>query len=93
MLSACETTQNSILLPAESTHFGAALAAAGYRDVVGTLWRVNDQVAVRTTKRFYGALTSREHDPALGLHEAVRELRAAYPRMPGLWASHVHIGP
>ncbi|WP_264931097.1 CHAT domain-containing protein [Streptomyces sp. A012304] len=92
-LSACETTQNSALLPDESTHFGAALAVAGYRDVVGTLWRVNDQVAVRATKSFYGRLTSRAYDPALALHETVRELRAAYPRMPGLWASHIHIGP
>ncbi|RNG18520.1 CHAT domain-containing protein [Streptomyces botrytidirepellens] len=92
-LSACETTQNSILLPDESTHFGAALAVAGYRDVVGTLWRVNDQIAVRVTRSFYGRLTSGEYDPALALHEAIRELRAAYPRMPGLWASHIHIGP
>ncbi|MFE9687146.1 CHAT domain-containing protein [Streptomyces sp. NPDC006285] len=92
-LSACETTQGSALLPDESTHFGAALTVAGYRDVVGTLWRVNDQIAVRATRGFYGRLASREYNPALALHETVRELRAAYPRMPGLWASHVRIGP
>ncbi|MFG3245493.1 CHAT domain-containing protein [Streptomyces sp. NPDC048187] len=92
-LSACEAAQTSALLPDEATHFGAALSAAGYRHVVGTLWRVDDNVAVEAARRFYSRLTATTADPALALHHTVRELRAAYPSMPGLWAAHVHIGP
>ncbi|MEU3854882.1 CHAT domain-containing protein [Streptomyces sp. NPDC029554] len=93
-LSACEAAQTSVLLPDEATHFGAALSVAGYRHVVGTLWRVDDGVAVEAARRFYGRLTGTTTvDPALAVHHTVRELRAAYPSMPGLWAAHVHIGP
>ncbi|MEU0191160.1 CHAT domain-containing protein [Streptomyces afghaniensis] len=92
-LSACESAQTSVQLPDEATHFGATLAVAGFRDVIGTLWRVTDPVAVRAARSFYGALAAGDCDPALALHRTVQELRAAYPSMPGLWASHVHIGP
>ncbi|MFF9887659.1 MULTISPECIES: CHAT domain-containing protein [Streptomyces] len=92
-LSACEAAQTSLLLPDEATHFGAALSVAGYRHVVGTLWRVDDGVAVEAARRFYGRLTATTTDPALALHHTVRELRNAYPSMPGLWAAHIHIGP
>ncbi|QZZ25466.1 CHAT domain-containing protein [Streptomyces sp. ST1015] len=93
-LSACEAAQTSVLLPDEATHFGAALSVAGYRHVIGTLWRVDDGVAVEAARNFYGRLAdSATFDPALALHETVRELRAAYPSMPGLWAAHIHIGP
>ncbi|MFE7269941.1 CHAT domain-containing protein [Streptomyces sp. NPDC057623] len=92
-LSACEAAQTSVLLPDEATHFGAALSVAGYRHVIGTLWRVDDGVAVEAARRFYGHLTEADFDPALALHRTVRELRAAYPSMPGLWAAHIHIGP
>jgi CHAT domain-containing protein len=92
-LSACEAARTSVLLPDEATLFGAALSVAGYRHVVGTLWRVDDGVAVEAARRFYRRLTGTTADPALALHHTVRELRAAYPSMPGLWAAHIHIGP
>ncbi|MEU0166169.1 CHAT domain-containing protein [Streptomyces iakyrus] len=93
-LSACEAAQTSVLLPDEATHFGAALSVAGYRHVIGTLWRVDDGVAAETARRFYGRLAASDaFDPALALHRTVRDLRAAYPSMPGLWAAHIHIGP
>ncbi|HET9381291.1 MAG TPA: CHAT domain-containing protein, partial [Streptomyces sp.] len=124
-LSACEAAQTSVLLPDEATHFGAALSVAGYRHVIGTLWRVDDGVAAEAARRFYGHLAPTATgtgtgtdigigtgtgpgtttdartgagarsgaDPALALHLTVRELRAAYPSMPGLWAAHLHIGP
>lgn len=92
-LSTCESAQTSLQLPDEATHIGATLAVAGFRDIIGTLWRVTDPVAVRATRSFYRSLTAENSDPALALHSTVRELRAAYPSMPGLWAAHVHIGP
>lgn len=92
-LSACETARTSPIHPDEATHFGAAFAVAGFRDVVGTLWRVDDRVAPHAARAFYGALRSGAPDPAHALHHTVRELRAAYPNMPGHWAAHVHIGP
>ncbi|MFF5427768.1 MULTISPECIES: CHAT domain-containing protein [unclassified Streptomyces] len=93
-LSACEAAQTSVLLPDEATHFGAALSVAGYRHVIGTLWRVDDEVALGAAENFYGRLArATVFDPALALHETVRALRTAYPSMPGLWAAHVHIGP
>ncbi|MFF5964489.1 CHAT domain-containing protein [Streptomyces collinus] len=92
-LSACEAAQRSVLLPDEATHFGAALSGAGYRHDRHAVARGRRRAA-ETARRFYGRLAASDaFDPALALHRTVRDPRAAYPSMPGLWAAHIHIGP
>ena len=98
-LSACETaliTTNGLL--DESIHLASAFLLAGYPSVVGTLWRVDDQVAAELAAAFNRELTDNgAHVPdtdraALALHHATRALRDAHPATSCLWASHLHVG-
>jgi hypothetical protein len=100
-LSACQTGVTTISLTNESVHIAGAFHLAGYQHVVGTLWPVNDVVAVRLASGFYGTLASTVPASAgadLGraaaaLHDATRRLRDRYPKMPALWATYTHTGP
>ena len=84
-------------------HLGSALHTAGFRHVVGTLWRVTDGTAAETARLFYDALHPDLHADldadldadraAEALHAAALELRARYPLLPTRWAGYVHIGP
>ncbi|RJQ69558.1 CHAT domain-containing protein [Pseudonocardiaceae bacterium YIM PH 21723] len=63
-----------------------------YRDVIGTLWSIDELSAGRLVEQFYTRM--RDHgSPPLALNEAVRELRNQYPAAPGLWAPYYHCGP
>ena len=93
-LSGCDTARGKAALADESLNLAAALHLAGYRDAVGTLWRVRDDVAARITEYFYqGLLAAPRHDPAAALDAAVRSTRQDAPDRPDLWAAHLHIGP
>lgn len=46
-LSGCDTARGKAALADESLNLAAALHLAGYRDAVGTLWRVRDDLAAR----------------------------------------------
>ncbi|NBH11978.1 CHAT domain-containing protein, partial [Amycolatopsis sp. SID8362] len=96
-LSACHTAMNSAEgLLDEALHLAGALQAAGFPQVVGTLWELDDEAAVEVAEGFYrGLRTAGAIDPgaaARSLHHAVRALREEYPRTPSLWASHLHFG-
>jgi CHAT domain-containing protein len=97
-LSACSTTETNQEQADEATHLTAAFQLAGYRNVVGTLWPINDQAALKAARAFYEALTSagtRPPDPdhaALALHHAVRTMRAWKPALPSRWAAYLHSG-
>ena len=93
-LSACGTTRGSIALADEAIHLTGAFQLAGYTHVVGTLWPVDDDISMTIADHIYGAV-SLVGVPAIApaLHEVVRGLRDNYPRLPSLWASHVHVGP
>ncbi|MFF5234398.1 CHAT domain-containing protein [Dactylosporangium sp. NPDC000521] len=91
-LSACTTAHGGTALPDEAIHIASAFQLAGFTHVVGTLWPISDAVAPEFAQRVYrrfGAGT----EPALAVHEAVREMRDAYRNQPVHWASHVHFGP
>ncbi len=93
-LSGCDTARGAAALADESLHLAAALHLAGYRDAVGTLWRIRDDLAARITEHFYkGLRATPPHDPAAALDAAVREARQYAPDRPDLWAAHLHIGP
>ncbi|MFD2415703.1 CHAT domain-containing protein [Amycolatopsis pigmentata] len=97
-LSACHTAVNpSDRLLDEAMHLAGALQAAGFPQVVGTLWELDDEVAVEITEDFYRGLAESDGalDPgraARSLHRAIRAQRDLYPATPSLWAAHLHFG-
>jgi hypothetical protein len=97
-LSACSTTDTNQEQADEATHLTAAFQLAGYRNVIGTLWPINDQTAITVARDFYADLTAnrtKPPDPALAaqaLHHAVRKLRDTTPALPTRWAAYIHSG-
>ncbi|GII88779.1 CHAT domain-containing protein [Sphaerisporangium siamense] len=97
-LSACDTTRGNQNLADEAVHITAAFQLAGFRNVVGTLWSINDLIAVRIAEQVYDDLTGGGTTPprtagtARALHRALLRLRAEHPDDPALWAAHIHAG-
>jgi hypothetical protein len=91
VLSACDTALGVPHLPDEALHLVSAFQLAGYPEVVGTLWPINDRVARDIAVDLHRALADGE-DAARALHRAVGRCRARYPGTPTLWAAHVHSG-
>ncbi|MGI9003118.1 MAG: CHAT domain-containing protein [Pseudonocardia sp.] len=97
-LSACRTAFNpSTELIDEAIHLTTAFQLAGYPHVVGTLWEINDALAVRVADSFYTALTTDSGTidttgAARALHQAVRAIRDQLPATPSLWAAYLHAG-
>lgn len=94
-LSACQTVFADPASADEIIHLGSAFHIAGYRNVIGTLWRVPDGTAAATARLFYDALRlPLDGAPAASaLHRATRQLREQYPLLPTRWAAYQHIGP
>jgi len=90
-LSACTTALSEGLLADESLHVASGFQLVGFRHVIGTLWRIDDDAAPGIAENFYRSLRE-GHPPAVALHNAVRGLRAQYPTSPALWGAFVHIG-
>ena len=97
-LSACSTarTGDTSLLD-EAIHLATAFQLAGFPHVIGTLWEINDEIAVEIAEAFYAALADPGGtlDPdraARALHHAARAQRDLQPAAPYLWGSHIHAG-
>ncbi|MEV6248867.1 CHAT domain-containing protein [Streptomyces sp. NPDC051742] len=94
-LSACDTARTTARLSDEAIHPLAAFQIAGFSQVVGTLWRVDDAVAPAFSRLIYDELTA-DRSGALcastAVHRTVRQLRTKYPNLPSVWAAHVHAG-
>lgn len=90
-LSACTTAVSEGLLADEGMHVASGFQLAGFRHVIGTLWRIDDDAAVSIAENFYRSLRD-GCPPAVALHTAVRGFRARYPASPALWGAFVHIG-
>ncbi|MFD4195109.1 CHAT domain-containing protein [Amycolatopsis thermoflava] len=92
-LSACDTARTTETLSDEAIHPAAAFQIAGFAQVVGTLWRVDDAVAPSLTQQIYtDLLSSGAETAAAAVHRTIRALRDRYPNLPSLWAAHVHFG-
>jgi hypothetical protein len=97
-LSACDTSVTTPRLADESLHITGAFYTAGYRNVIGTLWSVDDRTAAGLAADFYAHLTNDGTTPpetshsAHSLHSATNRLRAEYPNTPTLWAAYTHTG-
>jgi len=90
-LSACETAAGSARLPDEAIHIGTAFQLAGFRNVIGTLWRVPDRCARDTAAAIYDRLGRCQ--PARAVNLAARRQRDAYRANPYEWAAFIHSGP
>jgi tetratricopeptide (TPR) repeat protein len=90
-LSACTTAIGGAHLPDEAINIATGFHLAGYRNVVGTLWRIRDDLAPEVTEQFYRNVTTKS--AAEALHQAVNAIRSAHPDLPEAWAPYVHIGP
>ncbi|MEU3956561.1 CHAT domain-containing protein [Streptomyces achromogenes] len=105
-LSACRTAAiDSTDLADESIHLASAFQLAGFPHVVGTLWEIDDQIAVTVADTFYTHLRAPDGTidtgrAALALHQAVRRVRDGHDlpgqltrcRTPFLWAAYLHAG-
>ena len=96
-LSACSTTGTSRRHADEATHITAAFQLAGYRSVIGTLWPINDHVAITIAREFYERLSDGAGTPdpaaaAAALHHVTRRHRDRYPALPTRWGAHSHTG-
>jgi len=96
-LSACHTAFGTAELIDEAIHLTSAFQLAGFPHVVGTLWEIDDSLAVDIADAFYTALTLDDGTldfsrAANALHDAVRAVRDRFPRTPSLWASYLHAG-
>jgi tetratricopeptide (TPR) repeat protein len=96
-LSACRTALSTATqLVDEAIHLSTAFLLAGYPHVVGTLWEIDDALAVSIADDFYAVLITGEtidtSRTAHALHSAVRTARDRLPRTPSLWAGHIHTG-
>lgn len=95
-LSACSTAVTRRDLSDESLHVVTAFQLAGFPQVVGTLWQIDDTVAAGIAEHVYAQLAEAAFDPAgagIAVHRAIRLIRDRYPRFPTLWAAHIHMGP
>lgn len=85
-LSACGTGQNrDHRMVDENTHLISGFQVAGFRHVIGTLWKVNDELCADMARITYegikdGGMT--DESVARGLHNAARELRRRWLCMP-----------
>jgi CHAT domain-containing protein len=68
----------------------------GFRQVIATLWAVNDIAARRVMNGVYTALTQSGRPgsttAAVALHRATNRLRDRFPGHPLVWAPYVHLG-
>jgi CHAT domain-containing protein len=81
----------------EAIHLTSAFQLAGFPHVVGTMWDIDDALAVQVAGRFYAGLTTSAGTLDVGrsasaLHGAVRALRESHRATPSLWAAYIHAG-
>ncbi|TFK58537.1 hypothetical protein BDN72DRAFT_781973 [Pluteus cervinus] len=96
-LSACETAQEGPQCFGESPHLAAAMLVAGFRSVVGTMWRISDYYAPHVADHFYQKVFEGNQVPdyrrsAYALHDAVKALRAGHNPDFHIWVPFCHYG-
>ncbi|HMH93311.1 MAG TPA: CHAT domain-containing protein, partial [Streptosporangiaceae bacterium] len=94
VLPACEAVLGGTRLADEAVTLAAAFGRAGYRHVIGTLWRPDGDVPV--AEQVYAELGppgGPAPDAAAALHRATEALRRAHSDEPWRWAPYIHIGP
>ncbi|MGW7551700.1 CHAT domain-containing protein [Streptomyces rimosus] len=96
-LSACDTAVAGPRYRDEAIHLASAFQLAGFPHVISTLWQLPDRAAYVLAQEMYQALE--EHlaageGVAAAVHAVTRRARREmFPRLPGVWAALVHVGP
>jgi len=104
-LSACQTSKGAENLSEEVVHLASGMLAAGYRNVVGTMWSIIDEHGPDLAEYFYesllGAAATNETPTIDGshssraLHDATQRLRKKVSESPDsflVWVPYIHIG-
>ncbi|MFF7250104.1 CHAT domain-containing protein [Embleya sp. NPDC008237] len=92
-LAACSTAAPGFRNPDEAVHLTSAFRLAGFRQVVGTLWRLRGKPTLPVVEAVYETVAAEGLGAAAGaLHEAVLGLRDNLPGKPSIWATHLHVG-
>jgi hypothetical protein len=92
-LSACETTRSTLALADEAVHLTGAFQLAGFRHVVGTLWRTADDIAVRMAESVHRTLAvTGTEGAARAVHAATQRERRSAPSVPTQWSGYLHVG-
>jgi CHAT domain-containing protein len=89
-LSGCSTGLTAVVSGDEIMGLSRGLLFAGARDLLLTLWDVNDSSTAEFMKSFYASALEHQ-DPALALQNAIQQLRKQYPH-PYYWAPFVLVG-
>ncbi|KAH8798580.1 CHAT domain-containing protein [Flagelloscypha sp. PMI_526] len=101
-LSACQTATGDQKIPDEAMHLTSGMLAAGFPNVVGTMWSIEDSVAPEVAEIFYAMLFEEGRksewkvrpEPAYALHFALKRLREEGTGDRDLmrWVPSVHYG-
>ncbi|MEU1462534.1 CHAT domain-containing protein [Streptomyces sp. NPDC005727] len=93
-LSACGTALSRLDLPDESLNLLSGFHAAGFSQLIGSLWPVDDHATTRMAEAFYtNLLPPAWMTAAAALHAAARTHRDREPDRPSRWAAYLHVGP
>ncbi|KAI9574287.1 TPR-like protein [Boletus coccyginus] len=95
-LSACQTAMGYEYLSDEAIHITAGMLFAGYGAVIGTMWKISDEIAPDVAKDVYGQLFRNGTWPdyreaALALHEAIGRVRHSNASFVE-WLPFIHVG-
>ncbi|RXW23183.1 hypothetical protein EST38_g2665 [Candolleomyces aberdarensis] len=101
-LSACQTSTGDVRLSDEAVHLAAGMMAAGYTEVVGTMWSIQDRYAPKVAENFYKCLFAGSEGGRYGGHgahslfQSLDQLRRTLnPNSPTsylAWVPYVHFG-
>ncbi|WNI28162.1 CHAT domain-containing protein [Streptomyces sp. ITFR-6] len=96
-LSSCDTARTAPRHADEAIHLASAFQLAGYRRVIATLWRVEDEVSSVFAENVYAELaravrTGAPVDAAAAVRRATLAVRELCPNLPRFWASYLHVG-
>ena len=96
-LGACKTGTGGVRISGEVMSVAAAFRYAGWQEVIGTLWSVDDDSATRIAEVFYNLVVDHGQMVDLAkvpfaLNSATRALRSKFPHSPSRWAFFVHYG-
>lgn len=96
-LSACETAVVGPRHLDEAIHLASAFQLAGFAHVIATLWQVPEVAALHLAKAMYaefGEAARSGGEVARVVHEVNRRGRDTLsPKLPGVWAALMHVGP
>lgn len=97
VLLACQTAAGETELPDEAVHLTAGMLMAGFQNVVGTIWSINDKDAPVFAEEFYSYLVNEAHRDSLqsaqAVHYAVSKLRDKVGKKQFLqWVPFIHVG-